>query len=720
MKIGTKIILIIITLVVISATAGGIIDYVVSKQVVEQKISAHLESVATLKGNQFSAFLEDAKTRVEEVANEKGFLTDIFAVQNNNQSSHTAALDGMLRALLQERLLYQNNIFEFLVLDLNGEVLVSTNPQQEEKFRTDEEYFIKGQATTYVHNFYHDIAIGTLATTISTPIKDTRGAVIGVLAGRVSLDSISKLMAEHSGLGATGETYLVNKFNTIISGTRADISGEFTRMIYTAGIKDCLAGKNGEHFINYANIPVIGVHKWIPDKEMCLVAEANQAEAYSPINYLRLVSFLIALGSVVFTVLLGDLLSRSLSRPILMLRENAKQITEGNLDTKISITTKDEIGELAADFGKMTAQLRTYTKNLEEERAKLVASINSLPLGFILFDIHNHIVLKNRSMESILEEKDTNITAEMIGEVLKKAQNFELTIDECIKQRKVCEFEKIEWKNKILRIIFAPIVVSQTTYKVADDRIIGYVLIVEDVTKTETLNRTRDEFFSIASHELRTPLTAIRGNSEMLKDILSEKISDKKIVEMITDIHESSKRLIGIVNDFLDISRLEQKKIVFAKEKINVSDVVEETVRNLTDVARERNNSFVFIPSEPRPLVLGDRTRISQIIFNLLGNAINYTEKGTISISVNAYETNFVKVSVTDTGMGIAQENQKFLFQKFQQAAENIYARTVSQSIGLGLYTSKLLVEAMGGKIWLEKSERGKGSTFSFILPVAP
>lgn len=719
MRIGTKIILIIATLVVISATVGGVIDYVVSRRIVEQKISAHLESVATLKENQFAAFLEDAKTRVEEVAHEKRFLVEIFALQHNTQSVRTSELDEVLRTLLQERLLYQNNIFEFFVLDLDGEVLVSTNPQQEEKFRTDEEYFINGQSTTSVLNFYHDIAIGALATTISTPIKDARGVVVGVLAGRVNLDSISKLMAERSGLGTTGETYLVNKFNTIISGTRADISGEFTRMAYTSGIKECLAGKSGEHFTNYANTPVIGVHKWISDKEMCLVAEVNQSEAYGPINYLRLVSFLIALGSIAFTVLLGDLLSRSLSRPLLMLRENAKQITGGNLDTKISITTKDEIGELAADFGKMTAQLRTYTKNLEEERAKLVASINSLPLGFILFDIHNHIVLKNKSMESILEEKDANITAEMIREVLKKAQNFELTVEECIKQRKVCEFEKIEWKNKILRIIFAPIVVSQTTYKVADDQVIGYVLIVEDETKTETLNRTRDEFFSIASHELRTPLTAIRGNSEMLKEILSEKIADKKIVEMIADIHESSKRLIGIVNDFLDISRLEQKKIVFAKEKINVSDIVEETVRNLTDAAKERGDVLTFVASTPRLFVLGDRTRISQIIFNLLGNAINYTEKGTISILISLYEENFVKISVTDTGMGIAQENQKFLFQKFQQAAENIYARTVSQSIGLGLYTSKLIVEAMGGKIWLEKSERGKGSTFSFILPIA-
>lgn len=702
MKIGTKIILIITVLIAISAITGSATYFITAKQIIETKINAHLESVATLKENQLSNFLNVQKERVVEIASEQEFISGVV-----NATTDKAGI----RKLLQERLLLQSDVIDFSVLKLDGEVLASTDPSQEGKFRLDETYFVNGQKETYIQNFYHDIAISRLASTVATPIKDANGKVFGVFAARVNLDAISALMTERSGLGATGETYLVNNFNTIISATRSN-SGEFGRMVYTEGITNCLAGRDGTHLLNYENIPVIGIHRWVADKKICLVAEIKQAEAYAPIDYLRLLSFLGSLGAILFTVIFGQLFARTIVKPILMLRENTRQVTAGNLDTPISIITKDEIGELAADFRTMTANLRVNMKNLEEERAKLLASINSLPLGFVLFNVQNQMVLKNKIMEVILEEKDEYITKEMLADLVKKAKNFELTVEECLSQKRVCEFEKIEWKEKILRVIFAPIVV-------AGERVIGYVLIIEDTTKAETLNRTRDEFFSIASHELRTPLTAIRGNSELLQKIFAGRTEDAKLSEMIADIHESSKRLITIVNDFLDVSRIEQNKIVFKMEKVNIAEVIQETMRNMEDTAKKRQNIFVFNAPSSALLVMGDRTRISQVVFNLIGNAVNYTEHGTITITVTSHLTGFVRVIVEDTGVGIAKENQKYLFQKFQQAGGDIYTRTVSQSAGLGLYTSKLLIENMGGRLWLERSEVNKGSLFSFTLPAA-
>jgi len=702
MKIRTKIILTVAILVVFSSLIAGVMYFISSKQLVEKNINAHLESVATLKGNQFSDFLRGRKEYIEEIEGEDEFLKAFFGIATNKQDIEE------MRALMKNRLLPQNGFFEFFVIDLNGKILVSTDIKQEGKFRSEETYFINGKKETYFHNFYHDIAINSPASTVATPIKDINEKVIGVLAGRLNLDTISKLMAEHSGLGETGETYLVNKFNTVITEIRAEKNENFSRMIYTAGVKDCLNGNNGIHSVNYENASVIGVHKWNQEKEICLIAEIRESEAYASLNYLRLIFLLVGTLLALFTMIIGNLLARSLSKPILKLRENAKQITEGDLETKISITTKDEIGELAYDFEKMTTQLRTYTKNLQEEKAKLVASIDSLSMGFVLFNPKNEIILKNAAIEHIFNNLRKN---ELSFDWLEAELKMKISVEDCLREKTLCEFKEVDWQNKILRVIIVPVLIDSKK-----GEIIGFVLLFEDVTEERLLDRTKNEFFAIASHELRTPLTAIKGNAEMLKTIFSKEINNKEVLEMISDIQEESVRLIGITNDFLDVSRTEQHRNKFVLVPIDLNSVAKNIVNELKNIGKAKENMIIFKENKIIRNVVGDKDRVHQIFTNLIANANNYTEKGMIIISL-ANEDDHVKISIADTGSGIPEENRKFLFRKFQQAGTNIFTRNTEKGTGLGLYISRLLIEDMNGKIWLEKSEIGVGSTFSFTLP---
>ncbi|TSC51962.1 MAG: Multi-sensor hybrid histidine kinase [Parcubacteria group bacterium LiPW_41] len=710
MRIKTKIVLIIATLVVVSAVITGITQYISSKQTVQKNINAHLESVITLKENQFSDFLEGKREYIEQIANEtlfKKFLSELIEKGEKKEE---------ISALLREKLLYQNGIFELFVLDTNGKILISTDKQQEGKFRSDEPYFISGKKNVFFQNFYHSIEIGKIASTVSIPIRDDAGKTIGVFAGRLNIEILSKLMAERSGLGETGETYLVNKYNTIVTQIRSNTSGTFSKMIYTEGIKNCLSGINGSHYTNYENVPVIGIHKWIQEKEICLVAEIKQSEAYSPIDSLRTLSIIVSLGSILFTIFIGRILARSISTPILKLKENTKQIAQGNLDTIISVNTNDEIGELAFDFKKMTGQLNEYTKNLKEEKAKLLSSINSLPLGFILFNNKSEIILKNNITKNILLEDEININEEMISNLIKKSKKFEIPIEECVNQKRICEFEKIEWKNKVLRIIFSPIVISKEEKQKTEEIMIGYVLIIEDVTKIETLSRTRDEFFAIASHELRTPLTAIKGNAELLGKFFEKEVKNEEVSEMVSDIQKESVRLISITNEFLDVSKIEQHQTNLQRIPINLNSITKTVIEELQVIAAQKRISIIFDENKNLVAAIGDRDRIHQILTNLIANAINHTVRGKIMVSISA-ENNYIKTSITDTGIGISDENKKYLFEKFQQAQTNIFTRGEEKGTGLGLYISKLLIEDMGGKIWLEKSEENIGSTFSFTLP---
>ena len=191
------------------------------------------------------------------------------------------------------------------------------------------------------------------------------------------------------------------------------------------------------------------------------------------------------------------------------------------------------------------------------------------------------------------------------------------------------------------------------------------------------------------------------------------------LLQMLDDIENGSVRLIKIVNDFLNVSRFEQGRITMKIESFAPSEVIEETIKGVKELAAEKKlNLESEGVSAALPHVRADRDRVKEVLLNLIGNAINYTSEGGIKVKAEQQER-FIKIYVSDTGVGIPLEYQSLLFHKFQQAGPNILTRSVAHSTGLGLYISKLMVEAMGGTIKLERSVPKGGTTFSFTLPIA-
>ena len=226
--------------------------------------------------------------------------------------------------------------------------------------------------------------------------------------------------------------------------------------------------------------------------------------------------------------------------------------------------------------------------------------------------------------------------------------------------------------------------------------------------------KIKNEFFKIASHELRTPLWAILGNSSLISEMYGEK-NDSKLTELSTGIYESSVRLIKIVSNFLDAARLEGGNMPIKLETFELEKPVQVAVGELTYMASLKK---IYIhPELPvgLPQVTADVEKVQQIIYNLIGNAMKFTETGGITITGNAQGERVV-ISVSDTGRGISRSGQQSLFKSFEQTQ----AGDESVGSGLGLYISKLLIERMGGRIWLESSVESKGTNISFSLPVTP
>jgi len=326
-------------------------------------------------------------------------------------------------------------------------------------------------------------------------------------------------------------------------------------------------------------------------------------------------------------------------------------------------------------------------------------------------------LIKNLALDSILGLEDhaqVLLLGDMSGieEILMKS-GFDLrsAYQRTISEHVTTEFKDVTLGGKFLHIYIAPIIspIDGTTIN-------GASVIVEDTTEAKLFEQGRDEFFSIASHELRTPLTAIRGNASMLIEYYGDKMLDQDMREMIDDMLISSERLIRIVNDFLDVSRLEQRRMQFNLEQCDVNKIIREAMGELRDLATKQSLTIEFAEAPALPAILADTFRVKQVLTNLVGNAIHYTDAGGINITAEVVGK-MVKIKVRDSGVGISLQDSSLLFRKFQQVGDNILARKV-MSTGLGLYISKLMVESMGGVIALEESVPGKGSTFSFTLPV--
>jgi signal transduction histidine kinase len=315
----------------------------------------------------------------------------------------------------------------------------------------------------------------------------------------------------------------------------------------------------------------------------------------------------------------------------------------------------------------------------------------------------------------VLGKTDGNWTTEFIQQRLGQIIDISKEFNNCIGSKEKLFLRSMVFGAKFIDIYMTPIFVGENK-KIKN---VGALLLIHDITEEKILQRSKDEFFSIASHELRTPLTVIRGNMSIALGYYLKELENEDFRELIEDTHKSSIRLIGIVNDFLNMSKLEQGKIDFKKESFDLVELTKNIVSEMFTRAKEKNISLELSENSLEKCeIVSDEERLKEVIINLVANAINFTETGGITIDVTL-EDGFVNIQVADTGRGIPQSLQSLLFRKFQQAGESLSIRDSYKGTGLGLYISKMLVEGMGGDIKLVRSEEGKGTTFLVRVPVA-
>jgi signal transduction histidine kinase/HAMP domain-containing protein len=781
----------------------------------KQSVFERLNAVATLKEDGLNRWVEDQRRDVvfiawlPEVQAQAGALLSHQESEPEYQAAY-ALLSEYLRFVLTST----SDSEELLILDLDGNIVLSTDKAHEGQSRAEELYFSQGKSSTYVQNVYSSRLTGKPTITIATPLFDRDKRRVGVLASHLNLARIDRIIFERTGLGESGETYLVDRSNVFVSESRLG-GQQFSEgsSVHSEGIEAALRGIDGSGlYLNYRGMPVIGVYRWIDDQQVALLAEMSQAEAFAPARRLAWTIFLIGSITVGLVALGVYLLARQIARPILAITDAAIQVAAGDLSPMAPVLTEDEVGVLARAFNQMTRELRVLYEGLEKkvaertteltqantrlqqeiaERARAeetlrrqneyLAALHATTLGLIsrldLKDLletlvmragqllgtpHGFIYLAAPGGAELERKVGVGVFSEDRAPRLKPGEGLSGKVWQTGRPIVVDDYDiwagrspngthlvhamagvPLHSGSKVVGVLaLASERGSQRVFgddevellnrfaqlaSIALDNARLYAAAQEAKEVADAANEAKSAFLASVSHELRTPLTSILGFAKIIEKRLVERIfptvqaedrKTRRAIEQVTTnldiIIAEGERLTTMINDVLDLAKIEAGKVEWHLQPLNVAEVIERATAATAALFEQKGLPLINDVAEGLPEVVGDQDRLIQVVINLISNAVKFTAEGSVRCRARQLD-NDILVSVSDTGLGIAQADQLHVFEKFKQVGDTLTNKP--QGTGLGLPICKEIVEYHGGHIWVE-SELGKGSTFSFTLPI--
>ncbi|OPJ59099.1 two-component system histidine kinase PnpS [Clostridium oryzae] len=401
---------------------------------------------------------------------------------------------------------------------------------------------------------------------------------------------------------------------------------------------------------------------------------------------------------IIVTIIISLKLSYIITRPIKELENVTKKFSKGELDRRVRLRTKDEIGEFADTFNYMADTIQNALNDSQEKQNKLEAILRSMDSGVIAIDRNQKVIMINPYAEKIFGISKDSIGKQLM-DVIRDIDVYNVL---AIGKEDIYSEIKILWpQERVLRIRTADIVNASEH--------IGIVAVIQDITDMKKLENMRTEFVANVSHELKTPLTSIKGFAETLRYV-NDDINKNKFLNIIND---EADRLTRLINDILTLSDLEHHKEE-SEEIISVGDEIRNVYNLMKNAAKEKAIELKLEVSD-ECTIEGSEDRFKQMLINLVDNAIKYSEKGDVVTIGSEKKKEGCCIWVKDTGVGIAEDKIPRLFERFYRV-DKARSRTKGGT-GLGLAIVKHIVIGFKGAINVE-SEIGKGSKFIVVIPV--
>ncbi|MGP4039000.1 cell wall metabolism sensor histidine kinase WalK [Gracilibacillus sp. D59] len=436
-----------------------------------------------------------------------------------------------------------------------------------------------------------------------------------------------------------------------------------------------------------------------------IYSEASIEEVYDQLREINQIFLNGTILAVIVSIVLGILVARTITKPITEMRKQAMGMARGDFSKKVNVYGQDEIGQLATTFNDMNDRLKLANQTTEEERRKLSSVLSNMSDGVIATDERGKITLMNDPATHLIGMSLHEAKGQPIAEVLQI-------------EDKLVDVNELEELGS-LTVDFSDeeqLFLIKANFSIVQDEernFMGLITVISDVTEQEKVDRERKEFVSNVSHELRTPLTTMRSYLEALTD--GGAWEDKDLAPQFLQVTQNeTERMIRLVNDLLQLSKMDHKESVIYKERIDIIPVFHHILDRFEMNKTELIHFERKIPNE-RIFVWVDQDKITQVTDNILSNAIKYSPEGGKIIFQVVKESHRLRISISDQGLGIAREKVEKIFERFYRV-DKARSRELGGT-GLGLAISKEIIEDHHGQIWASSKE-GKGTTIYFTLPL--
>ncbi len=478
-------------------------------------------------------------------------------------------------------------------------------------------------------------------------------------------------------------------------------------------VRTALAGGNGHairrsetvgHDLLYVALPVQDGPRTVGIVRLALPLDVVTG-AYASIRQVLLAGGFLALAVALG---IGLFVARRVTRPVVEMQSVARQMAGGDYSVRAPVRSPDEIGRLGRALNVMASRFREKIEDLEREQGTTEAILDSMVEGVLAVDPHDHLLLLNQSVRAMFRLGPRLGEGKPFLEVIRNADLFDL-LQAC----RVAGGEMVSRELGLTTPVERALEVHALPLRLGGEGT-GVLMVLHDVTELRRLERVRTEFVANVSHELRTPLTAIRGYLEtLLGGALEERDNARRFLEIV---FRHTERLGRLLDDLMDLSNIELGKVTLKREPTDLSEVLDSALAIMRPRAEAKGITLSLDVAPDLPPVRADRDRLSQILINLVDNAVKFTPAGgRITVTASPRDET-VEVAVADTGVGIPSTDLPRITERFYRV-DKARSRELGGT-GLGLAIVKHLVQAHGGALRIE-SELGKGTTVRFTLPAA-